>query len=192
MDERMKREKARLRSMLGELLKSLPEDYLERSDRGIEANVLALPQWKQARTVFVYVSVGQEPDTRGLILSALADGKTVAVPRTLGGGVMEARVISSLDGLLPGPFGIPEPAASAPLLMPEAIDLVVVPCVAADRHGYRLGHGGGYYDRFLAQTICTSVCLCRGRLLKNELPHDALDRPIYIIISEDKVMSARS
>jgi len=104
---------------------------------------------------------------------------------------MEARVIKSLDDLHPGKFGIPEPDASARLLLPGEIDLAVVPCIAADRQGYRLGHGGGYYDRYLAQTKCTTVCLCRGRLLQNELPRDAFDMPINSILTENACINIR-
>jgi 5-formyltetrahydrofolate cyclo-ligase len=191
MDEQMKREKDRLRKALRDLALSLPEAYIESSDRGIEENVLALEEWMQARTVFIYVSIGREPQTKGLILSALTDGKTVAVPRCLSNGEMEARVISSLDGLQPGPFGIPEPAASAPLLFPQEIDFVIAPCIAADRQGYRLGHGGGYYDRYLANIHCPSVCLCRARLLQNDLPHSALDRPVEFVITEDECLNSK-
>jgi 5-formyltetrahydrofolate cyclo-ligase len=191
MDEPLKQEKDRLRKALRDLAQSLPDAYIESSDRGIEQNVLALKQWKQARTVFIYVSIGREPRTRGLILSALADGKTVAVPRCLSNGEMEARVISSLDGLQPGPFGIPEPTASAPLLLPDAFDLIVAPCIAADRQGYRLGHGGGYYDRYLANIQCPSACLCRACLLQPELPYDAFDRPVEFVITEDGCLRSK-
>jgi 5-formyltetrahydrofolate cyclo-ligase len=191
MDEPLKQEKDRLRKALRDLAQSLPDVYIESSDRGIEQNVLALKQWKQARTVFIYLSIGREPRTRGLILSALADGKTVAVPRCLGNGEMEARVISSLDGLQPGPFGIPEPDHSSRLLPPQEIDLVVAPCVAADRHGYRLGHGGGYYDRYLANIQCPSVCLCRACLLQDELPYDSFDHPVGFVITEDGCLRSK-
>ncbi|MFH1513333.1 MAG: 5-formyltetrahydrofolate cyclo-ligase [Bacillota bacterium] len=184
MEEQIKTEKKRLRLMLRDLAQSLSDAYIERSDRGIREALLALDVWKQASTVFIYVSVGREPETRGIILAALAAGKTVAVPRCLRGGEMEARVIQSLDGLMPGPFGIPEPGAGHRLLPPQDIELAVAPCVAADRQGFRLGHGGGYYDRYLAKVHCPAVCLCRARLLQNALPHDALDRPMDRVITE--------
>ena len=184
MDNRIKQEKDRLRQELRLLTRSLPDDYIEYSDREIEQKVLALDEWKQARKVCVYVSVGREPQTRGLIRAALDAGKTVAIPRTLGLGIMTAHVITSLDGLQPGPFGIPEPDGTSPMLLPETIDLMIVPCIAADRRGYRLGHGGGYYDRYLVQTRCPSVCLCRGRLLQTEIPHNSKDISIENVISE--------
>lgn len=184
MDEQIRQDKIRLRKTLRELVLSLPDDYIRDSDQGIQKNLLALKQWEQAHTVYLYVGRGREPETRGMIRAALEAGKAVAVPRCLDGGEMEARVIASLDALAEGSYGIMEPGENCPLVKPEAIDLVVAPCVAADRQGYRLGHGGGYYDRYLAKVHCPSVCLCRGRLLQAELPHDALDRPVDIVITE--------
>ena len=84
MDERTQREKQRLRQALRELTNGLPEAYISRSDLGIEKNLLALEEWKQARSVFIYVSTGREPDTRGMLKTALDSGKTVAVPRVTG------------------------------------------------------------------------------------------------------------
>ena len=81
-------------------------------------------------------------------------------------------------------FGIPEPDGTARLLRPREINLMIVPCIAADRQGYRLGHGGGYYDRYLANTTGITVCLCRERLLQANLPHDALDRRVDIVLTE--------
>jgi 5-formyltetrahydrofolate cyclo-ligase len=184
MDERIMEEKRKLRQTLRELTDALPEDYLARSNRAIEKKVLATDTWKRAKTVFIYVSTGREPDTRGLLKAALAEGKTLAVPLTFAGGAMDARVIQSLNDLKPGRLGILEPVAEAPVLPPNQIDLIVVPCVAADRQGYRLGHGGGYYDRYLASVHCETVCLCRERLLFETLPHDARDIPLDQVVTE--------
>lgn len=188
MDDDLKQIKAALRKTLLEQTQALPEDYLARSDRGIANALLAFDLWKNARTVFLYVSVGKEPDTRALLRAALKAGKTVAVPRVLPGGIMEARVVFSLDDLVETYFGIPQPGARSPLLPPDALDLVIAPCIAADRQGNRLGHGGGYYDRYLVKTNCPSVCLCRARILQTALPHGALDRAVDIVITENELL----
>ena len=184
MDKRIQREKAALRQKLRTLAEELSEGYIENSDLAIQKNLLALDVWRQAKTVFIYVSIGREPQTRGIIQAALDAGKTIAVPRSFDGGVMEACVIESLDSLTPGRFGIPEPGGACGVLDSRQIELAVVPCVAADKHGYRLGHGGGYYDRYLANTECPAVCLCRGRLLQNTLPHNILDILMDIVVTE--------
>ncbi len=188
MQEQIKREKIRLRAQMRGLAQSLPEEYIGQSDRGIRENLLALDVWKRARSVFVYVSMNREPDTKAILRKALEEGKTVAVPRCLDDGELEARIITSPDELRRGRFGILEPDGHGVALHPRNIDLVVAPCVAADRQGYRLGHGGGYYDRYLARVGCGTVCLCRARLLQDSLPHDALDRPVEFVITEDECL----
>jgi len=191
METPVQQEKIRLRSKLRKLAQGMSADAVVRSDRGIAETLLALDVWKRAKSVFIYISMGWEPQTRGLIQAALQAGKMVAVPRCMDGGVMEARVIDTLEGLREGRFGSLEPDAGHPLLPAEAIDLVVAPCVAADRQGYRLGHGGGYYDRYLPYVRGTVVCLCRGRLLQPVLPHEALDRPVDVVITECEVIARR-
>ncbi len=180
-----------LRIAIREEIQRMPPDYIRLSDRGIRDALLALREWEWAHTVFVYVSMGREPETGEIIQAALEAGKTVAVPRCLEEGVMEARVIPSVYGLRPGRFGSLEPDETASLLDPSLIDLVVAPCLAADRHGYRLGHGGGYYDRYLAMTRGTVVCLCRDRLLQADVPHDAFDIPADIVVTEQECFDNR-
>lgn len=146
--------------------------------------MLSLEQWQAAETIFCYVSVNAEPDTRRLIENALAAGKRVCVPRCLGGGVMEGRQVTALSQLKPAPFGLLEPDVSAPLIPPQELDLVVAPCVAADREGWRLGYGGGYYDRYLPRVACPVICLCRGRLLQQQLPHGPMDIQATGVLTE--------
>ena len=191
MDERIRLEKQRLRQALRALTDTLPQAYLTRSDRAIEARLMSLDAWKQAKRVFIYVSMGREPDTRGLLQAALTEGKTLAVPLTFADGIMEARVIRSLSDLKPGRMGILEPNDSAPVLQPEDIDLAIIPCIAADRQGYRLGYGGGYYDRYLANTRCVKACLCREELMQASLPHDAYDIPMTMVVSESDIILSR-
>ncbi len=191
MDKRTQEEKQALRKTLRALTDALSEEYIARSDRAIEKNVLTLNTWKQAKTVFIYISVGREPDTHDLLQAALSEGKTLAVPLTHADGVMDAHVITTFDDLRPGRLNIPEPGADAPILEPDQIDLIIVPCIAADRQGLRLGHGGGYYDRYLVMVKCPTVCLCREKLIQKTLPHDAYDIPVDIVVTEQALMENR-
>lgn len=98
---------------------------------------------------------------------------------------MTAREISTLAQLQPGKFGIREPASSSPVVLPSEIDLCIVPCLCADPDGYRLGYGGGYYDRFLAQSTAYRIALCAAdRLLQTPLPREATDIPCDYILTE--------
>ena len=182
-------QKSELRRELASARKAWTKDYLAASDAEISARVLALPEWQQAACVFIYVSVRTEPDTRALIDAALKAGKRVAVPLCGAPGQMDAREIISLDELLPRAYGLLEPSETAPVVAPEEFDLAVIPCVAADERGYRLGHGGGYYDRYIPQMSCPRVCLCRDRELLPEVPVEPTDAPMDMIITENRIIA---
>lgn len=167
------------------------EEYRQRADAAIARRVLDMEAWRAAETVFAYVSVGYEIDTRALIGAALAQGKRVYAPRCVGRGVMEARLLRGLHELRPAAFGLLEPTESAPAIAPEAIDVLLVPCLAADRDGYRLGYGGGYYDRFLAKAQGVSICLCRARALMPSVPRDAHDAPVDFVITETEIWETK-
>lgn len=143
--------------------------------------LFALPAWRRCGTVFCFVSLADEPDTDAILRRALAEGKRLAVPRILPGrgGRMEPVPLASLDGLRPAAYGIREPAGGTALdaesLGPDA--LALIPCLAADRQGVRLGRGGGYYDRFLGQYKGSKLLLCPDALLWDALPRDEWDVP---------------
>ncbi len=166
---------------------ALPEEYVESSNEGIREQFLAMPEYERASVIFAYISEGREPDTVGIIRQALADGKTVALPVSLDGGIMEPRRIRGLDELVPGRFHIPAPPASAPLVDEESIDLIIVPAVTFNGHGFRLGRGGGYYDRFLARSGAVSVGLGRDRLIRDDVPLEAHDQGVTCLVTESGV-----
>ncbi len=166
------------------------EAELSAASRQIAARVLRLPVWQRASSVFVYVSMPGEPATSALIDAALHVGKRVFAPRCRGRGQMDAVEIFSRADLLPGAFGIPEPVKALPAADPAVLDLAIVPCVCAGRDGRRLGHGAGYYDRFLcAHPIC-AVCLCFESLLTDGLPAGPLDVIMDAVITEKGVYAA--
>ena len=151
-------------------------------DAKMREYLYALPEWQSAKNVFIYVSVDGEPDTRRIIRDALNSGKRVAVPKTLGRGHMKALLIDSLDALETGRFGIPEPPGSlAPM---NNIDVAVIPCLACDGSGNRIGHGGGYYDSFLSGFGGTTVGVCYAKCTVGELPRGVFDRAVDIVITE--------
>lgn len=150
----------------------------------IRDRALALEAYRQARTVFLYVSMPAEPDTAALIGRALADGKRVCVPRCQKPPRMEAAEIRSRQELRPGRLGIPAPGPEAKAVPPEEIDLALIPCVAAGRDGSRLGHGGGYYDAFLPETRAKKICLCFEKLLTDGIPMDETDVGMDAVITE--------
>ena len=145
---------------------------------------LALPQVAEARTVMVFYGVGREPDTSGLIQTLLERGKQVALPVCLPHRGMEARLIRGEDELVMNRYGIPEPDGMCPLISREKIEVVLVPNVMCDRAGYRLGQGGGYYDRWLTGYSGYTVAICPADRLVDELPREAFDMPVQLVLSD--------
>ena len=186
MDE-LREKKKELRRQLRARAGTLDPAERSRADRAIREAVLASPAWQKAGSVFSYVSMADEPDTRALIDLALLDGKTVYVPRCYPGSVMKAVRIESLGALAPGTLGIPEPVDDSVSAAPGDIALALVPCVSASRDGRRLGHGAGYYDRFLARQHCRTLCLCYESLLSEEIPVDERDIPMDAVVTEKAI-----
>ena len=97
---------------------------------------------------------------------------------------MSFRLVSDLSKLRSGKFGIPEPVPDAPELAPQAGDIVIVPALCCDENGDRLGHGAGYYDRYLAEHDCFTVCLCRKRMLESFIPTEPTDVAVSLVLTE--------
>jgi 5-formyltetrahydrofolate cyclo-ligase len=186
----MKDDKRDLRREILARIDRLPEDYIQSSNRGIYRNIVSLPEFLEASTIFAYCSMDREPDTAGIIRKAFDLGKQVLLPACLGGGVMEARMIRSLSELGPGRFGIPEPSAVVGV-PPDQVDLILVPAVTFDREGFRLGRGGGYYDRYLSGTKAYTVGLAREKLLFDVLPREEHDIPVNCIVTETAIARLR-
>ena len=177
-------EKQRIRQEARLISLSLTPEYRQEASRKITRQVLELPLWKQADTVMMYCSLPGEPDTRTLMETALREGKTLLLPRCLDGGRMAAVPVGDPDEPKPGAMGIPEPPAAEDGAEAPEPDLVLVPCMAAAPRGVRLGHGAGYYDRFLAEHPAKTVCLCFRALLRADLPEEDTDIPMDLVISD--------
>jgi 5-formyltetrahydrofolate cyclo-ligase len=182
MDKKERRRQARQK------LAALPEQALAGRGRLFAERLTALPEYRQARTIFCYLSVEREPDTAPILRQALAEGKVVCAPVCLEKGLMRARRLLSLEELEKGPYGIPAPPESQPWIEPEQIDFAVVPCMACDEKGGRLGHGAGFYDRFLAQSRFFRAALCHEELLLPQAPTDPLDQPMDCVITQERTL----
>ena len=184
----MDKEKKELRRAYRARGETLAEDYREAADRAICAAVLASEAWQRAESVFLFVSMWAEPDTGPLFAEAFRAGKRVYVPLCCPDRVMKAVRIQSLDVLRPGTYGIPEPPRDAETAKPGEPELAIVPCVSAAENGARLGHGAGYYDRFLRLHGCETMCLCYGSMLARTLPMDEYDVPMDHVVTEDGII----
>ena len=145
----------------------------------------AQPAWQSAESVFCFVGALHEPDTMPILQGALSAGKQLLVPRIAGPGQMQLVPLQSLEQLQPGAFGILEPPQALPAIPAgSGVQLAVLPCLAAARSGARLGHGGGYYDRFLANYSGRRLILCPEALLAQSLPTGPLDEPAQAVLTE--------
>ena len=184
----LKEEKRALRRELRRQIAALEEKELEKSDEAIYNHLLVLPELLSASRVFLYLSVGHEVDTHRILRRLRDLGKTIALPVSLAGGVMyfaEYRRGGLADGTV---VPIPQPDASAPRLEPSEGDLILVPGLTFDTEGYRLGQGGGYYDRFLAGRRLFSVGVARDSLLLDRVPREEHDQPVRCLTTETRLI----
>ena len=146
---------------------------------------MALPQVEAADTVMVFYGTGREPDTVPLIRALLGKGKRVVLPGCLPRRGMEARQVTDPDRLVPNRFGIPEPDKSCPVVDKREIEVALIPNLMCGRDGYRLGWGGGYYDRWLADFPGFTVCICRRGRLVEHMPREEFDVPVKLVLIEE-------
>lgn len=160
-----------------------------RNTRNIEIahRLFALPQFQCAKTIFCYCSTSDEINTDQILQKVLEDKKILCVPRCEQPGIMSARRIQHLTDFVEGKYGIQEPNNNQPLVTAEEIDLCIIPCLCADQRGFRLGYGGGYYDRFLAHCSAYMITLCADCRLLDEIPHENTDIPSHCILTERQV-----
>ena len=178
--------KALLRKQISEKINSLPDDYIIESDNGIFHAVTSLTVFNEARNILFYYSVKREPSTLEIVKVALQANKKVSFPLCYRGGIMNARVVESLEDLRPAMLGIPAPPESATIVPSNELDLIIVPALTYDMTGYRLGYGGGYYDRYLQSISASTVGIARERLLCEKLPFEMHDIAVHQVITEER------
>lgn len=184
-------EKGALRRLLRQTLETMTDRERRESDEALFARFLSLPQVERAGTIFLFWGVpGREPETGRLAEELCRRGKRVGLPRMTPGRGMEVRLYRQDVPLVPAPFGILEPGEDCPLLPPEELDLVLVPALCYDRRGFRLGFGGGYYDRWLEGYSGVRIGLCRERVLQDRLPTESHDQPVDWVVTERGCLSA--
>ena len=175
--------KVHLRSRFKRVRSGLAAECRAHAGAEVLRLVSAHRAWRDAELVLSYLSTGSEIDTTGLIGLAFSQGKTMCLPRTPRiGRELDWHRVTGLDGLVSGPLGILEPPADeATRVTPAGMTgaLALVPGLAFDRRGYRLGYGGGYYDAFLGSFAGASIGLTYDACLVDSLeelgcvePHD--------------------
>ncbi len=184
--------KAHLRSALKNRRDSLTKDQQENEAKKILPLVLSLPAWKNSQTVCLYASFAGELPTQSLLIATLQSGKKLLLPRVNPNHQPSLHVVDDLSKLTLSPLGIFEPSETAPRMSPLSVDFFLVPGIAFDRHGNRLGHGSGFYDRLLAEIKSDAFCLgyAHNFQLVPSIPHEAHDKKVHAIATPSGIIEA--
>lgn len=140
--------KAELRKQVLQEMKAIPREQKQAMDQALTDQFLKHPFYQEAKVIATYLSFPHEFQTQELIEQALKDGKKVLIPKTYPKGRMDFVVYNSQQ-LVKTSFGLLEPQGDLEVVEPSQIDLIHVPGLVFTTEGYRIGYGGGYYDRYL-------------------------------------------
>jgi 5-formyltetrahydrofolate cyclo-ligase len=177
--------KSSLRRRLAAARAAMPDAERTAAGRLIRDHVLEMPQVSAAGTVAAYYSIGTEPGTHGLVFALWKRGSYVVLPVLLADGDLDWASYEGPDSLARGPRGLLQPVE--PVRGPGTVaraDVVLVPALAVDTNGNRLGRGGGSYDRALARVggqVPTIALLYDGELL-DRVPAEPHDRPVRAVV----------
>jgi 5-formyltetrahydrofolate cyclo-ligase len=183
-------EKKKLRKLIKDELSALSVPLYEDWSYQIAQRLFTDEYWKNASTLAITISRSPEVDTYQIIRKAWEQGKRVVIPKCESKSrTMDFRELTRFTQLESVYFGLYEPIVSeTSSVKSEEIDLVIVPGAAFDNRGYRLGFGGGYYDRFLANYHGNTLALAFEKQIINNVPIEKHDIPVKKIISNHEVI----
>ena len=174
-------DKKQLRSEIRARKRAMTEEEIREKSRILTEKFLSTEAYRNARTVYGYLPYNQEVRTVPLLEQALRDGKQVAVPKVYG-EEMRFILMEDLSRVEKGYAGIPEPIADGPVAEDETA-LVLMPGLAFDPRGHRIGYGGGFYDKFLAsEPGHPTVALCYGFQMFPHLETEEFDKSVDLVI----------
>lgn len=182
--------KRTLRSQLLAQRRSLSHESWCASSHAAQLNLLSLAEYAEAECIALYAPAHNETDTGMILTAAFASGKRVLYPAVCGHH-MTFRRVERIDELQKGAFGILEPCPVGTDHQADEADLIVVPGIAFDLAGHRVGYGKGFYDRFLNHPGCRAhlIGLCHDfQLTEKLIPADAHDIPMEIIVSDTRII----
>jgi len=163
----------------------------EKMDRKISKKFYESKYYREAKNIFIYISYDSEINTKEIINKALKDNKKIYVPTTeFKTRLMDAVEITSLDNLIESEYGILEPSAEEAHINPNELDLIIVPGVAFDRNGGRMGYGAGFYDRYFKKINKDNIkkikklALAYDFQILEKIPMNEQDVPVSYIITE--------
>lgn len=192
----IKLQKTELRNAYLARRAEMPREEKRARDEKICTLILSSASYRYAKTILAYMPRENEIDILPALRAAVAGGKQLAMPRCEGEHRMTYRYVSSPDELAPGAYGIAEPGPDAPVydLSVDAgqTALCLVPGVVFDRYGYRIGYGGGYYDRFLHDFHGTVAGVIYRDYILPSLPYGRFDLSLPVMFTDGGIVCAKS
>ena len=170
-------DKQELRVKLRAMRRDLSPEEQKTASLAVFRQLQKFTPYRDAACIMAYMACRGELSLAPVMDEWLARGRKLLLPRCEAPGVMTARCVANMAQLVSGTFGLMEPDAACKIAAPEEIELILVPGVAFDRMGHRLGQGGGYYDCFLAKTHALRVGICHDEALIDRVPveeHDCM------------------
>ena len=178
--------KKALRASIKQKRRALSIEYRQQASRKMKAELTRLPCYQAAEYIMLYMAMQDEVQLDELIAMVLKEGKKAAIPLVTGAGLMEAVELSDMADLVPDKYGIKTVSEEKRrLIAPDKIDLIIVPGVAFDKAGHRLGMGGGFYDRFMLRASrAVRAALAYDCQLLAAVPAEVHDLTVDYIITE--------
>ena len=176
--------KSELRKQVLQEMKAIPRQQKQDIDQALTERILQHPFYQEAKIIATYLSFPHEFQTQGLIEQALKDGKKVLIPKTYPKGRMDF-VVYNPQQLVKTSFGLLEPQGDLEVVDVSQIDLIHVPGLAFTREGYRIGYGGGYYDRYLEHFSGHTLSTVYPCQIRDFIPEDH-DIPVQEVLIDER------
>jgi 5-formyltetrahydrofolate cyclo-ligase len=183
------RAKAELRERMRGLRRVLPEAACAARSRALCERLIALPEFERARVIVGYAAYRKEADVAFALRAGEQAGKTIGLVRVEPENALGVHRHRSGEALVENAYGILEPAADAPEIELARLDLILVPALAADERGHRIGYGQGYYDRFLPRVPrAFKVVVAYDFQLLAETPNTHADVALDCVVTDERVL----
>lgn len=188
----MKNDKENIRREVSRKRRYLTKRQKNKLDDIITTKLISTPEWKHAGTVLIYVSHIYETDTVKVIKKSIPN-KHIIVPKThLRFNTLSLHKIDDFDDLVKGRYKLLEPHPDTIIVSPSEIDLAIIPGIAFDRKGHRIGYGKAYYDRLNKHLKCPKISLAYSFQIVDNIPAQKHDIPVDVIITEKEIIHSNS